>query len=47
MTLEAQKKAVAERLWLLYFNQYLFEQGAITESERNRMIHSINSRKPT
>lgn len=44
---ETIKKTQAEKLWLLYFNNYLYEHGVITEKERNRMIHSINSRKST
>lgn len=38
---------MAELIWLDYFNQYLFEQGAITEQERNRMKVLISSRHPT
>lgn len=44
-TLEQQKKAEAERLWLAYFNSYLYEKGMLTESERNKMILKIESRK--
>lgn len=40
------KKALAEKLWLLYFNQYLFEKGVISEQDRNRMKIQIESRKP-
>lgn len=39
------KTALAEQLWLTYFNQYLFEKEIITEAQRNRMIAKINSRK--
>ena len=46
MTNDAQRKAAAEKLWLLYFNQYLYEHGVITEAERNRMILQIEYRKP-
>lgn len=45
MTSKTQKNAVAEQIWLLYFNRYLYERGIITEKERNKMIHSITSRK--
>ena len=38
---------MAELIWLEYFNQYLFEQGAITEQERNRMKVLSDSRHPT
>ena len=41
---EQQRKAVAEELWLNYFNRVLFEQGMITESERNRMTTLIANR---
>lgn len=40
-----QKTTLVEKLWLAYFNSYLYEKGMITESERNRMIHKIESRK--
>lgn len=41
----AREKHVAEYLWLSYFNRYLFEQGLITEQERNRMTAKIAERK--
>ena len=40
-----QKQNIAEQFWLLYYNQYLFEHGFITEQERNRMVNRINNRK--
>ena len=46
MTNDVQRKAMAEKLWLLYFNQYLYEQGASTETERNQMKLQIEYRKP-
>ena len=42
---EARQKRVAEDLWLSYFNRFLFEQGLITEQERNRMTAKIAERK--
>ena len=42
---EQQKHYLAEQLWLLYYNQYLFDKGVITEQERNRMVNRINNRK--
>ena len=42
---EQQKQYLAEQLWLLYYNQYVFDKGLITEQERNRMINRINNRK--
>lgn len=47
LSAEQQKKNIAEKLWLKYFNQTLYEQGLITESERNRIINLIDSRKPS
>lgn len=44
-TLEQQKKAEAERLWLSYFNDTLFKQGLITEQQRNKLQNNINLRK--
>ena len=42
-----KKKAAAEQIWLHYFNRVLFEQGLITEEERNRMKNMIDCRKPS
>ena len=42
---EQQKTALAERLWLAYFNSYLYENKMITETQRNRMITKIENRK--
>lgn len=44
LTNEQRRKALAEELWLSYFNRFLFEKGLITESERNRMVHLIANR---
>ena len=43
---ELDMKALAEQLWLAYFNDYLFEHGVISESDRNRMAIEIKHRKP-
>jgi len=43
---ELDRKALAELLWLAYFNSYLFEHGVISESDRNRMAIEIKHRKP-
>lgn len=40
---EQWKKSVAEQIWLHYYNQTLYEQGVITETERNRMKNLINN----
>lgn len=41
-----RERRVAEEIWLLYYNNYLFEHGVITESERNHMVSKITARKP-
>jgi hypothetical protein len=46
MAKQSEKTAKCEKIWLLYFNQYLFEEGVITEEERNRMKLQIELRKP-
>lgn len=38
------KRQAVEKAYLLYYNRVLFEKGLITEQERNRMIHLIDSR---
>lgn len=45
LTAEQQRTALAEKLWLAYFNQYLYEQKIITEAERNRISLKIECRK--
>lgn len=47
MTNEQKRIAMAEKLWLNYFNQTLFEQGYITETQRNQLKNIIDSRKPS
>lgn len=44
---EQKKTALAQKLWLAYYNSYLYENGMITETQRNRMIAKIDSRKPS
>jgi hypothetical protein len=39
------RKHTAENIWLSYFNKTLYEQGFISETERNRMALKIDSRK--
>ena len=41
---EQKMQYIIEQFWLLYFNQFLFERGLITEEERNRMANRINNR---
>lgn len=45
LTAEQQRKTIAAKLWLAYFNQYLYEQKIITEAERNRISLKIECRK--
>ena len=45
ITEEQQRVSLSERLWLAYFNSYLYEKGMLTESERNKMILKIEYRK--
>ncbi len=42
---QQQKRILAEKLWLTYFNSYLYENGMLTESQRNRMFLKIENRK--
>lgn len=44
---EEQRISLSERLWLAYFNQYLYENEMITESQRNKMKNKIDSRQPS
>ena len=45
--MQEQKKLMAEKLWLNYFNQTLYEKGCITEGQRNRLKLMIDSRRPS
>ena len=47
ITIEQQKKELAELMWLNYFNQTLYEKGLISENERNKMKNNISRRKPS
>ena len=42
---EEREKRFAEDAWLNYFNQYLFEQGTISEKEYKRMTEKIATRR--
>lgn len=44
---EQQRKEMAARLWLSYYNRVLYERGVITEQERNKMALKIDSWKMT
>ena len=41
---EQHRRSVLEQLWLMYCNDTLYEQGVITEDERNKMRIKIKSR---
>ena len=41
---EEQRKQMAEHIWLTYYNDYLLQQGIITEDVRNRMKIKIDLR---
>ncbi len=43
---EQRRKEAAARMWLSYYNRVLYEQGVITERERNRMALSIDKWQP-
>lgn len=38
-----KKVKISNQIWLNFFNEYLYNQGIITESERNKMINKISS----
>ena len=42
---EEREIRLSEDLWLNYFNQYLFENGTITEKEYKKMVEKIANRK--
>jgi hypothetical protein len=44
---EQRRKETAAKIWLSYYNKVLYEKGAITERERNRMALKIDSWKIT
>lgn len=46
-TNEQKRIEMAEKLWLEYFNQTLYEKGYITESQRNQLSIIIENRKPS
>ena len=41
---EKKKNLVMEQLWLTYFNDSLYKNGVITESEHNKMRILIKNR---
>jgi len=43
---EVEKRQIAEKAYLHYFNDELYRRGLISEVERNKMALKIESRKP-
>lgn len=43
-SIDKKEKVIIEQLWLTYFNDTLFAEGAITEEMRNKMRVKIHSR---
>ncbi|MDR1631249.1 MAG: hypothetical protein LBS36_13710 [Oscillospiraceae bacterium] len=41
MAKKVTEEQMARSIWLNYYNNYLFEHGAITEDERNKMAIKI------
>ena len=41
---QQRRRSIMEQLWLTYYNDTLYEQGVITEDERNKMRIKIKSR---
>ena len=41
------KQLLAEKIWLLYYNDVLYRRGIITADAYHKMIHKINSRTKT
>ena len=39
---EELRRRVAKHIWLMYYNEYLFQQGVITEDARSRMKIKID-----
>lgn len=45
LSAEERERRFAEDAWLNYFNRYLWENGAISESEYKKMTEKIVMRK--
>ena len=43
MKTDNQKKSILDQIRLSYYNNYLYENGIITENERNKMKNVITS----
>ena len=44
---ETEKRQIAEKIWLHYFNQELHKRNLISTLERNKMALKIESRQPS
>ena len=44
---EKGNQLLAEKLWLLHFNDVLYRDGIITQDAYHKMIHRVNSRSKT
>ena len=42
LTNEEMRRRVAKHIWHMYYNEYLYQQGVITEDARNRMKIKID-----
>ena len=42
LTLVQKKGSIPDQVWLHFYNQYLFEHGLISSTERNKMAVKIN-----
>ena len=43
---DSEKLKIVQESWLLFYNNFLFEKGCITQSEYNKMIIKIKNRPP-
>ena len=43
----SDKQLLAEKSWLLYFNDVLYRDGVITADAYRKMIHRINGKTKT
>jgi len=45
LLIDKEREKFASEFWLIYFNDYLYANGLITEDERNKMSNLIS--RPT
>lgn len=46
-TPKKDKQLLAQKIWLLYYNDVLYRSGVITTDAYHKMIHKINNRAKT